>query len=99
MNPTSNYNRGQVEPDTNHKYGKSLSVAQCSANSNLGFAPTAFNGLVDIPGPFLFTIHAHAQRLLALMRVSTAAALEAAPAGAAGEAAATGEAARATAPE
>ena len=91
MNLTCNYNGGQVESDTMDKYG-SLSVAQCSVNSNLAFSPTAFKGLVDISGPFLFTIHARAQRSEALMRVSTTAALEAAPAGAA---AAAGEAGRA----
>ena len=56
MNLTCNYNGGQVESDTMDKYG-SLSVAQCSVNSNLAFSPTAFKGLVDISGPFLFTIH------------------------------------------
>lgn len=59
MNLTSNYNGGQVEPDMKHKYGSLYLLHNVQlTDSNLGFSPRAFKGLVDISGPFLFTIHA-----------------------------------------
>ena len=84
---------GQVETRYDAQVRESLSVAQCSVNSNLLFSPTASKGLVDISQDHPSLIYTRSQRSAALTLVSTTAALEAAPAGAAGAAGETGRAA------